>query len=168
MGQSGVSLLEVLLGIAIAVPLTLSSVLGMLVAIRSSDAVETQQRMQLALSSVAEDVKALPYVTCGTADDYARLYDQWSASGTNAESTAEKVQLTSTKASAAMSKAPGTLTLPAVNVASVNYWQGGSTFSQRCSTDRGAQQLVLTVTENGRHLTATVIIRDPAAPGAGS
>lgn len=174
MGQAGVSLLEVLLGIAIAVPLTLSSVLGMLLAIRTSDAVETQQRMELALSSAAEDLKALPYVTCGTAEDYAELHAKWSESATDVDDPAAKVELTSakpataTKSATAMTKSPGAVALPAVNVSSVRFWQGGSDFSERCDSDRGAQQLVLSVQSKGRTLTATVVVRDPAATGAKS
>lgn len=168
MGQTGASLLEVLLGVAIAIPLTLSSVLGMLLAIRTSDSVETQQRMEMALTSVAEDVKALPYVTCGTAEDYSTLYDQWStaqAAPTDAKAGTETVQLTAAKAGATKAAAPGAVVLPPVNVASVKYWRGGAEFSDTCDIDRGAQQLVLHVRKGDRDLTATVIVRDPAAIG---
>jgi hypothetical protein len=143
-GQSGVTLVEVLVGIAVMVPLTLASVSGLMLAVRTSDATERHQRLEMALSSATEDLKALPYLRCGLADQYDELYEQFLAPLTGELLPSEE--------------------LPVPQVVEVDYWSRTKDgFLGSCSGDDGAQRLTVQVSEEGEVLTGTVVTRDPTA-----
>lgn len=138
------SLIEVLVGMAVMIPLTLASVSGLMVAVNASDASERHQRMELALSSATEDLKALPYLPCGVAAEYDELYEQWLGPLTSELIPSQQ--------------------LPAAKVVGVGYWSRTKDgFLGSCTGDDGAQRLTVRVEEDGDVRTGTVVIRDPAA-----
>lgn len=143
-GQGGVSLIEVLVGIVVMVPLTLASVSGLMTAVDASDATERQQRLELALSSATEDLKALPYLACGLPDQYDELYEQWLEPLTSKLLPSEQ--------------------LPVAEVVAVDYWSRTKDgFLDSCSGDDGAQRMTVQVEEDGDVLSGTIVTRDPAA-----
>lgn len=144
-GQAGVSLLEVLIGAAVSVPLTLAAAMGLLVATRSSDAAETRQELEVALASASEDLKVVPYLPCGTTDDYQQEYRDW------LEPLGEPVAATS-----------GT---PTAVVSAIAYWdRAKDAYVSGCKGgDDGAQRLEVTVIARGVSATGTVVKRDGTA-----
>ena len=68
-GQSGVTLIEVLIAMAVMVPLTLSSAMGIMTAVRASDQAEQRQELNVALTNATESIRALPYVPCASTED---------------------------------------------------------------------------------------------------
>ena len=52
---------------------------GLMTAINASDAAETTQGLQVALSSATENIKALPYLECADQEEYQSLYKEWTA-----------------------------------------------------------------------------------------
>ena len=143
-GQAGVSLIEVLVGIVVMIPLTLASISGLMTAVDASDTTERQQRLELALSSATEDLKALPYLACGLPDQYDELYEQWLEPLTSELLPSEQ--------------------LPVAEVVAVDYWSRTKDgFLDGCSGDDGAQRLTVQVEEDGDVLSGTIVTRDPAA-----
>ena len=143
-GQGGVSLIEVLVGIVVMIPLTLASISGLMTAVDASDTTERQQRLELALSSATEDLKALPYLACGLPDQYDELYEQWLEPLTYELLPSEQ--------------------LPVAEVVAVDYWSRTKDgFLDGCSGDDGAQRLTVQVEEDGDVLSGTIVTRDPAA-----
>ena len=143
-GQGGVSLIEVLVGIVVMIPLTLASISGLMTAVDASDTTERQQRLELALSSATEDLKALPYLACGLPDQYDELYEQWLEPLTSELLPSEQ--------------------LPVAEVVAVDYWSRTKDgFLDGCSGDDGAQRLTVQVEEDGDVLSGTIVTRDPAA-----
>jgi hypothetical protein len=141
-GQSGVSLLEVLIGAAVSVPLTLAAAMGLMVATRSSDAAETRQELEIALASASEDLKVIPYLPCGTVDDYRDAYRDW------LEPLGDPVSATSGSTTAV--------------VTAVSYWNRAKDgYVEACKGgDDGAQRLEVTVVANGTSATGTLVKRD--------
>lgn len=148
-GQSGVSLIEVLVGVAIMVPLTLVSLSGMLVQMRVSANTKETQELEVALGTAAEDVRSVPYLRCATADDYQKAYEQW----TGAMPTRV---------------APANAPTPVV-VTTVRYWnERQAAFVPECSGDDGAQQLFLKASGTERPVRASVVKRNSDARKAES
>lgn len=143
-GQSGVSLLEVLIATAVMGPLTLASVIGLQVQITSSASAQQSQELQVALTTATENLKAMPYLRCGTAEEYQKLYASWSEP---LEASVRPDQLP-----------------PRPEIASVQYWQQGkSAYTPNCGDDGGAQQLVVVVAQDDEELTGSVVKRDASA-----
>lgn len=148
-GQSGVSLMEVLVGVAVMVPLTLTSAMGLMVAVGASQTARTQQELQIALSTATENLKAMPYLECGSAEKYQDLYRSWVA-----PIAAKVVDGTQT-------------TLP--DITTVSYWeQASGTYQAGCKHDDGAQRLTVTVRADEQEATGTIVKRDGAASVRGS
>mgnify|MGYP000523486746 CR=1 FL=1 len=70
--------MEVLVGIAVMVPLTLASVSGLLLGMKVSSSTQTDQRMETELTAATEDLAATPYLICGTAGEYQQMLEAWS------------------------------------------------------------------------------------------
>jgi type II secretory pathway pseudopilin PulG len=148
-GQSGVSLVEVLVGVAVMAPLTLASATGLMIAVTSSENARTQQELQIALSTATENVKAMPYLECGTASAYQELYRSW------VTPIAAKV-------------IDGTQTT-APDLIAVSYWQQATgTYQGTCKQDDGAQRFRVTVRAGDQEATGTIVKRDGAASVRGS
>ncbi len=142
--QRGTSLIEVLIAVAIMGPLTLAGMTGLMTAINASDAAETTQGLQVALSSATENIKALPYLECADQEEYQSLYKEWTAERpvgivTGVESSTPVIQ-------------------------QVTYWdRARSSFVEKCSRDDGAQQFTVAVIADGRTAEGTIVKRNPAA-----
>lgn len=126
------------------VPMTLAAITGLMLTIRTSDATEVRQRLEVTLSTTTEDLKSVPYLQCGTAEEYQELYQAWS---------------TPLEAELVDAERP---TAPVVT--DVRYWnRGKDAFTDSCGGDDGAQQLTVTVMSRGSSVTGTVVIRDEDA-----
>lgn len=138
------SLVEVLVGVAVMMPLTLAAVTGLLLAVETSSATEQRQELEVALSTATEDMKALPYLQCGSAADYQKLYTTWSQ-----PLAAELV---------------GDQPLPEPAIASVHYWnRGKDSYAGSCGGDDGAQRIAMTVRSGDISVEGSVVKRDPSA-----
>lgn len=143
------SLVEVIVGMAVMIPLTLMSATGLMVALSTSQAARTQQDLQIALSTATENAKAMPYLECGTAEQYHELYRSWVAP------IAAKV-------------IDGTQTTEP-DIEAVAYWeQASGAYGAACTQDDGAQRLTVTVRAGDRQQTGTIVKRDGAASVRGS
>lgn len=143
-GQSGVSLVEVLVGVAVMVPLTLASVTGLMVGIKVSAATEEAQRLEAVLATTTEDLKSVPYLPCGTAAEYQDLYEQWAA-----PLSKELI---------------GDAGAPSPKITAVAYWnRNKATYTASCSGDDGAQRLIVTISGDDRDATGSVVKRDAVA-----
>lgn len=154
-GQSGASLLEVLVGIAVMVPLTLASVSGLLLGMKVSDSTRTDQRMEVELTAATEDLAAAPYLVCGTAHEYQQVLEAW-------------------RGKLDVDLVPGEESRrPDAGVTGVEYWDAArSEFRRGCSGDDGAQRLTVTVFRRGGDgidsTVGTVVKRNSAARGRGA
>ena len=143
-GQSGVSLVEVLVGIAVMIPLTIAAVTGLMLTVTTSSANEVRQELEVRLSTATEDLKALPYLDCGSAEEYQELYSTWSAP---------------LETSLMPSEQPST---PVIE--SVQYWnRGKDAYTGSCGGDDGAQQLTVTLVDQGVIVSGSVVKRDADA-----
>lgn len=143
-GQSGVSLLEVLVGVGVMVPLTFASVMGLQLEMKTSSSTQRRQKLEVALTAATEDLKSLPYLSCGTAAEYQKVYDSWDGSlGTELRKDQRPA---------------------APKITFVHYWQHGKdAFVPSCGGDDGAQRLEVTVTDGDVEATGTVVKRDENA-----
>lgn len=138
------SLVEVLVGIAVMVPLTLTAMTGMLIAVETSSSTEVRQELEVGLATATEDLKTLPYLQCGSVEEYQKLYQSWS------EPLAAAVR-------AEEQPAPPAIT-------SVEYWnRGKDAYTDSCGGDDGAQRIVVTVSNGQEQVTGSVVKRDESA-----
>ncbi len=81
----GFLLVEVIISIALTSMVILALAVGLLTALRSSDAANHQQTLDSALSSASESIRSMPYPTststCPTAQDYQDSYEAYVSSG---------------------------------------------------------------------------------------
>lgn len=146
-GQGGFSLVEVLVAVALMVPVILSATLGLFTAVASSQLTERTQLLETAIASYGESLRNLPtYPDCGTPAQWNDAYDSWADRWTSDD--------------------PRTT----VRVTGVRYWnQATATYVDTCTVDGGAQQLALTASRDGDDLVGYVVRRDPdARPGTSS
>lgn len=136
------TLVEILVVVAVIVPVVLAATLGLFTAVTTSEQTGARQEMQLTLSALADGLRTLdPYVACGTAAQY----------------------------DAAARTAPGLADITDATgdvgrVVRVEYWnQGTGTYQAACTTDGGAQRLVLRVTRGDRTVDGEVVKRNPDA-----
>ncbi len=150
------TLIEVLVGIAVMVPLTLASVSGLMFGIKVSASTQTEQRLEVALTAAGEDLKSVPYLTCGTPKEYQELLNGW-GEALNAELVAKSAASEPSRA-----------------VVAVEYWDSAKgSFRTKCNKDDGAQRLRVTVTttaggDSASSATGTVVKRNAATRKAGN
>lgn len=137
------SLIEVLVGMAIMMPLTLAAATGLMVTVTASDSAQTHQELEIALTTATENLKAMPYLECGTAEQYAALYRTWVPP--LAPGVVDGVQTTSPEISA------------------VEYWSRTKAGYTGACADDGAQRFTVTVSAEGATATGTVVKRNEAA-----
>jgi type II secretory pathway pseudopilin PulG len=141
-GQAGASLIETIVALVLASVVVLALAGGMLTLMRTSEATSRTQRMQAALTTSAEAVKAASYVDCAAPADYD--------GAPGVDDPADDVEVT---------------------VTGVEYWDGvpvagtppapsllGS-FVATCPPDLGAQRVAVRVTLDGDSDTAQIVKR---------
>lgn len=126
----------------VMVPLTLASVSGAFLQIQVSARSHQTQALEARLTSVTEDLSAVPFLSCGGADKYQELLRSWD------DELAAKV----------VSKGGE----PVAKIDSVEYWNASSaTFSPKCDGVDAAQRLTVTVIgTDGVTATGSVVKRD--------
>ncbi len=143
------SLIEVLVGIAVMVPLTLASLSGMMVQIRVSAETEQTQQLEVDLSAAAEDLRTMTYLPCAGPDEYQKAYGVWK-------------EPLGAKVAAANTPAP-------VRITRVDHWNAQkSAYLAECQGDDGAQRLTIEVEGEGSSATGTVVKRNDDTRKAGS
>lgn len=136
--------MEVLVGVLVMMPLTLTAAMGLMVSVEASESAEHRQELEIALTSATENLKALPYLPCASPEDYAKAYRAW-------------VQPLSAKVIESTQTA-----LPLIE--SVAYWHRGKVaYIDSCPNDDGAQRLTVTIADDGRSVTGTVVKRNGTA-----
>jgi hypothetical protein len=144
-GQVGASLIETIVALLLASVVVLALAGGMLTLLRTSDATSRTQRMQAALTTSAEGVKAAVYRDCAVAADYD--------AAPGVDDPADDVDVT---------------------VTGVEYWDAVAvagtppapsllgSYIGTCGPDRGAQRVTVRVTLDGDSDTAQIVKRGPA------
>jgi Tfp pilus assembly protein PilV len=148
--QSGGGLVEVLVALAVMVPLVLGAATGLLTAVRASAGAQLDQQLQVALTNAGELVRDLPYQACSTPEQLQQRYADLQGPVTAASSADRSVA--GGAARSVGESAPA--------IARVDYWStahGG--YLDRCTPDEGAQRVTFTVAEGGRTATGTVVTR---------
>lgn len=141
------SLVEVLIGVLVMMPLTLAAASGLLMTVTASDAAEREQRINAQLSTVAENVSSLPYVECATAEVYRKLYETWVP-----------------KLADAAGIEPGGAD---PKITGVEHWNADKgTYVDGCDRDGGAQRVTFVAIEGDDHGRGSIVKRNTAA-GAG-
>jgi type II secretory pathway pseudopilin PulG len=140
-GQAGVSLIEVLIGIGVMMPMTLAAVTGLLLAVETSAAAEQRQQLEVALTEATENVRSMPYLPCATAEEYQKVYALWS------EPLAAKVQ------------DPARPTISSVS----HLHREKPVYTPDCSGDEVAQLVVVSVSAGDTEVTGSVVKRDSGA-----
>ena len=143
-GASGFSLLEVLIVVAVVLPLVIAAAQGLLVTARSSATNEERQRLETALTSYAEALKLVGYIDCADAAGYNAAYpsdpNQW--------------------------EPPAGSGIQLEVVGDVRTWDPDTEEfgTGPCTApDRGVQQLELEVSRNGMTVSGWTTKRNPGA-----
>lgn len=140
--QSGLSLIETLVAIALIGIVLGALATGIITSMRSSTAVNTAQRADVVLSSFSESVKQLPYEACLDTAYYQGQYDKYE----QALADAGKPVLSG----------------PNTQVEVVKVTHGGLDSCTAADGDPGVQQWTLKVTVKGGARTAVVVKRNPS------
>lgn len=132
-----------LVAVAVVVPLTLASAMGLLTSIRSSEDAEQRQELNVALSNATETLRTLPYLPCAGPDEYQKLYR-----GAELPRAGDEMRVGAQ--------------LAAPSIESVHYWdEQRQAYVERCEQDGGAQQVRLTViSDRLGTATGTVVLTD--------
>lgn len=138
-GQSGATLIEIIVVMAVAIPVILAAAVGLLTTVRLSGATEQQQQAEAQATAFAESVKQIPYVPCAVRADYENSPELWVA--------------------------PTGVTVQIVDVA---YWNQTdrdytSTTCASAADDLGAQLVTVRAVTSERSAVLEVVKRDPDA-----
>jgi ABC-type phosphate transport system substrate-binding protein len=141
--------MEVLIGVAVMMPMTLAAAMGLMTAVSASANARTAQELQIALTTATENVKAMPYVECADAEQYQKLYSTWVQP--LAAKVVDGVQTTEPE------------------VLAVAHWQREKgVYTDSCSEDDGAQRVEVSVSVGDQSASGTVVKRNDAASVRGS
>ncbi len=138
-GQRGATLIEVLVVVAVAIPVILAAAAGLLTTMRLSSATQQGQQAEAQASAFAESVKQIAYVPCAEVADYASDAELWAP--------------------------PSGVT---VEVLDVRYWSqtARSYTSTTCAgpnDDQGSQLITVRAETEDRSAVLEVVKRDPEA-----
>ncbi len=142
--QHGVSLVEVLVVIAVLIPVVLAATLGLLTSARLATNTKASQELNAAAASFAESLKEIDYVDCAAADGYDGATGLWEP------------------------PADANIT---IDVRTVEYWKQASTDyvllgDSSCSAgppvDEGAQRITIELATLDSTTELSVVKRDPA------
>jgi Tfp pilus assembly protein PilV len=151
-GQAGLSLVESIITVLLASVVVLALAGAMLTLITTSRATSDAQRIQAALTSYTESLKAAPYVACPVAgQDVAQLADDY-----------EQAASTWTPPAAA-----GPEDVVTVGIDRIEFWEPAAgaaptagRFRTTCPTaDGGAQRISVTVTRGGQSVSGQTVVR---------
>ncbi len=121
-------------------PLILASALGLITGMRASATAEINQRLNVALTTATENVKAMPYLPCGTAEEYQKAYAEW---------LGEREPLIVEEHRS-----------PAPRFVEVQYWdEASASYIEKCPSDGGAQRFTLAVAIDGRRAEGNIVTR---------
>ncbi len=137
--QSGATLIEIIVVMAVAIPVILAAAAGLLTTMRLSSATEQQQQAEAQATAFAESVKQIPYVPCADVTDYETSSELWAP--------------------------PTGVTVEFVDVA---YWSQPdrdytSTTCSAAADDEGAQLITVRAITDERSTRLEVVKRDPDA-----
>ncbi len=135
-GQSGVSLIEVLVVVGVLVPVILAASLGLLTSVKLSESTKVSQNLNAASASYAESLKEIPYLNCAVEADYQGDAGLWTPpAGSNITT----------------------------EITGVEYWdQASDAYVSSCSGDQGAQQISMHLTDADGETDLSVVKRNPA------
>lgn len=135
-GQSGVSLVEVLVVVTVLVPVVLAAALGLLTSAKLSTSTKVSQQLNAAAASYGESLKEITYQDCAYPDDYELDPELW---------------------------APPAGSDISASIVGVKYWdQTSGQYGASCSADQGTQEIGIHLTDVEGETDLTVVKRDPA------
>lgn len=150
-GQSGMTLIEVLLAVLLISTVVVGLISGLLTSMIASSDNQDARRAEAALVSYASSVKRMPYDTsCSIGNGvYSAAYLSWPEPG--------KWAIPSSM----------TATIPAPKFWRKDVSSGQPRWSTTCpgGVDPGAQLLTLQITYKGKDYTNTIVKRNPNAHG---
>lgn len=137
-GQDGASLVEVLVVIAVLIPIVLAATLGLLTTARLATSTKVSQELNAAAASLAESLKEVAYVACAEPGDYDGVAGLWEPPADSSIS---------------------------IDVQTVEYWdQSSADYVSSCPPgDDGAQLITVELTDLDGDTQLSVVKRDPAA-----
>lgn len=137
-GQDGVSLIEVLVVIAVLIPVVLAATLGLLTSARLATNTKVSQELNAAAASFGESLKEVAYVDCAVPGGYDGAAGLWDP------------------------PADSSIT---IGIQTVEYWEqsSGDYVSSCPATDEGAQRITFELADLDSDTRLTVVKRDPDA-----
>lgn len=135
-GESGASLIEVLVVIAVLIPVVLAATLGLLTSARLATNTKVSQELNAAAASFGESLKEVAYVDCAIPSDFDGAAGLWEP------------------------PADSSITIA---IQTVEYWEQSSVdYVSGCSsTDEGAQRITFELADLDGDTRLTVVKRDP-------
>ena len=135
-GESGVSLIEVLVVLAVLIPVVLAATLGLLTSARLAASTKVSQELNAAAASFAESLKEAAYVDCAVPGDYDGAAGLWEP------------------------PADSSIT---IEIRTVEYWEQSSVdYGSSCpGADQGAQRITFELADVDSETRLTVVKRDP-------
>ena len=135
-GQAGISLIEVIVVIAVLVPIILAATLGLLTTARLSTDTKVSQELNAAAASYSESLKEVAYVGCADVDGYDGAAGLWAPpAGSDID----------------------------IDVTGVEYWkQATTTYGPGCASDEGSQLITIELSDLDGTAELSVVKRDPA------
>lgn len=137
-GEGGVSLIEVLVVIAVLIPVVLAATLGLLTSARLATNTKVSQELNAAAASFGESLKEVTYVDCAIPGDFDGAAGLWEP------------------------PADSSIT---IEIQAVEYWeQSSADYVSSCpSTDEAAQRITFELADLDSDTRLTVVKRDPDA-----
>ena len=135
-GESGVSLIEVLVVIAVLIPVVLAATLGLLTSARLATNTKVSQELNAAAASFGESLKEVAYVDCAVPGDYDGAAGLWE---------------------------PPADSFITIQIETVEYWEQSSVdYVSSCpAADQGAQRITFELADLDSDTRLTVVKRDP-------
>ena len=135
-GQGGVSLIEVLVVLAVLIPVVLAATLGLLTSARLATSTKVSQELNAAAASFGESLKEVAYVDCAVPSDYDGAAGLWEP------------------------PADSSIT---IQIQTVEYWEQSSVdYASSCpEADQGAQRITFELADLDSDTRLTVVKRDP-------
>ena len=135
-GEEGVSLVEVLVVVAVLVPVVLAATLGLLTSARLATNTKVSQELNAAAASFSESLKQVAYVDCAVPGDYDGVVGLW---------------------------VPPADSFITIEIQTVEYWDQASVdYGSSCpAADQGAQRSTFELADLDRDTRLTVVKRDP-------
>lgn len=144
--QLGATLIEILVVMAVMVPVVLAASYGLLLTVKLSSSTNTRQNLEAAATSYSESLKTIPYTNCAEPSDYQGKAGLWTAPAGSGIS---------------------------MEIVGVQYWNQSTRdySSMNCPTpeaDQGTQLVIVKATNSEYSTELEVVKRNPDGSAGGT